>query len=139
LKANQTKKKDKKDKKKVKTSAPDLSVESAPVTSKHAIEAVVEDLSDGESRSVEAKKQGKKKGEVLVEEVAHLAGVSFRLSSISFLFNLCTYLIFLAEELQITATAQEEFQDSDPKILSKKEKEKLKKEREKVWQVSGTL
>jgi len=48
-------------------------------------------------------------------------------------------LFFLAEELQITATAQEEFQDSDPKILSKKEKEKLKKEREKVWQVPGTL
>jgi len=43
------------------------------------------------------------------------------------------------EELQMTATAQEEFQDPDPKILSKKEKEKLKKEREKVWQVPGTL
>jgi len=80
LKANQTKKKDKKDKKKVKTSAPDLSVESVPyipVPSKHAIEVVAEDLSDEESRSVEAKKQDKKKGEALVEEVAHPAGVSF--------------------------------------------------------------
>jgi len=48
-------------------------------------------------------------------------------------------LIFFAEELQMTATVQEELQDSDPKILSKKEKEKLKKEREKVWQVPGTL
>jgi len=77
LKANHTRKKDKKDKKKVKTSAPDLSVESVPVTSKHAIEVVAEDLSDEGSRSVEAIKQGKKKGEALVEEVAHPAGVSF--------------------------------------------------------------
>lgn len=80
MKANQTKKKDKKDKKKVKTSAPDLSVESVPyipVTSKHAIEAVAEDLSDEESRSVEAKKQGKKTVEALVEEVAYPNGVLF--------------------------------------------------------------
>jgi len=48
-------------------------------------------------------------------------------------------LDFFAEELQMTTTVQEESQDPDSKILSKKEKEKLKKEREKVWQVSGTL
>jgi len=41
--------------------------------------------------------------------------------------------------LQERIPAQEQAQDSGPKILSKKEKEKLKKEREKVWQVLGTL
>ncbi|KAL9712432.1 eukaryotic translation initiation factor 5B [Leucoagaricus gongylophorus] len=117
LRANKTKKKDKKDIKKAKVSVLGLPVESVPedtddpVPSKHGIEAAAVDLSDEESRLMEEKKQGKKKGKAIVEEeeVAHPTG-----------------------ELQERIPAQEQAQDSGPKILSKKEKEKLKKEREKA-------
>ena len=92
LRANKTKKKDKKDIKKAKVSVLGLPVESVPedtddpVPSKHGIEVAAEDLSDEESRLMEEKKQGKKKGKAIVEEeeVAHPTGVSSWLSLISF-------------------------------------------------------
>lgn len=77
LKASQTKKKDKKDKKKAKAGIQDLPVDDlpeevdVPPPSKQAIEVTAEDLADEEWGPVKEKKKdkkGKKKGKVAVDE-----------------------------------------------------------------------